>query len=107
MRPRARRQRHSSLFEIRGPGVHVISRPHDQTQMVQRLTPPRVIGRRPVQGQIVGARREVGVVWIRLPLDMKPKKLHVKTPRLVERADEQREVTKAQMRGRSVEHAQW
>jgi len=107
MRPWARCQRHAALFEIRGPGVHVISRPHDQTQMVQRPTPLCVIGGCPVQGQVVGAGGKVGVVWVRLPLEPKPKKLHVKTPRLVERTDEQREVTKAQMRGGAVGHAQW
>ena len=106
MRPRARRQRHALPFEVRGPGVHVVSRPHDQTQMVQRRAPNRV-GRRPVQRQVVGAGGEIGIVWVRLPLDVKSKNLRVETLRLGECPYEQREVTKTHMRGRTVGHAQW
>ena len=106
MRPRARGQRDAPLFKIAGPRIHVVSRLDDQTQMVQRRAPNRV-GRRPVQRQVVGAGGEIGIVWVRLPLDVKSKNLRVETLRLGECPYEQREVTKTQMRGRTVGHAQW
>ena len=93
MRPRARSQCDAALFKIAGPGIHVVGRPHDQTQMVQRRAPNRV-GRRPVQRQVVGAGGEIGIVWVRLPLDAKSKKLRVESLRLGECPYEQREVTK-------------
>ena len=106
MRPRPCGQHDAAVFKIAGPGIDVVGRPHDQTQMVQGRAPNRV-GRRPVQRQVVGAGGEIGIIWVRLPLDLKSKKLRVEALRLGERPYGQREVTKAQMRGRTVGHVQW
>ena len=91
-------------LQVGRPRVDVLGGTHDQAQVIECRVLPAVSVRRPVQGEVVGTRRQIGVVGVRLPLDPKPQLVDVEALGLLEGPHGQREVAKAQMLW-SITHA--
>ena len=96
-------QAHATAIKIPGPAVYVVRTPHEQAEVIKRRVPLGPRPRRAVKGKIVGARRQVGVVVVGLPLNPKPEHIDIEPLGFIERAHVQRQVTKTELR-RSVGH---
>ena len=90
-------ERNAVALQVRGPSVDVPGRPHEEPEVVERRIASGTGRADAVESKVVRSRRQVAVVPIRLPLDLKPKHLDIETLCFVECVYEQGDVVEPQM----------
>ena len=92
MRAWSRLEGYAVRVEIGGPTINVIRLPNEQAEMIEPTRRDRTIRTGSVQRKVVGARREVYVIHVRLPLDRKTQPVDVEAFHLLERPRKERQM---------------
>src|SRR2546425_11610254 len=106
MRPRPRVERDAAAFEKCRPPVDLVGRSHDHAEMIERRRARRVAtlaacreSSPTMQRQVVVSRRQVHVVGIGLPFDLKPEQIDVEALHGIQLAGVERQMAKSGVGG--------